>query len=102
MSIHVNDVLEYLDTHQVCNYADGMDSLLETLHRVYTTYNAINSEELGCLYGKLQPVLELLPEKEADLLSDLVGDLCLEHEQLAFSHGVLVGMQLMTEVNWLP
>lgn len=102
MSIHVNEVLDYLDTHPVCQYAQGMDSLMEMLHEVYTMHNSIDSEKMRSLFGQLRPVLDMLPAKTADMLVSLVCDLCMEHEQLAFSQGVLVGMQLMTEVNRLP
>ena len=102
MSIYINDVFDYLDTHPVSRYEGDFQSLLEMLHEVYTMYNSIDSDEMHSLFGKLRPILESLSIPQEDQLFSAVCDLCLEHEQLAFSHGILVGMLLMAEVNMLP
>lgn len=102
MAVHINEVLEYLDTHLVCQKAEGMGALMETLHDVYLMHSPNDREALQGRFGKLRQILPLLPSEKADAFFALVADFCLEHEQLAFSQGVLTGMLLMTEVNSIP
>ena len=40
MSVHINEVLSYLDAHPIHSVEVGVESLLEMLHEVYTMYNA--------------------------------------------------------------
>lgn len=101
MSIHIDQVLDYLDYHPVCQYADTMKSLMEMLHDIYVMHNSIDSEKLRSMFSSLHAAVDSLPETDADMLLELVSGLCMEQEQLAFSHGIVVGMQLMTEVNFL-
>lgn len=101
MSIHIQEVLDYLDIHPARNYGESAGSLMEMLHEVYTMYNDIDSKEIRDKFAALQPVFEGLPAGEADALFSTICDLCMEHEQLAFSHGVAVGLLLMCEVNML-
>jgi len=102
MSIHIHQVLDYLDANPVCRHDGEIISLMELLHDAYTMHNAIDSEQLRGYFRKLRCHLEPLTQTQADELFCTVCDLCLEHEQLAFSHGIVVGMHLMTEVNYLP
>lgn len=102
MSIHINEVLDYLDAHPIRAYQGGVDSLMEMLHEVYTMHNSIDSEEIRNMFHKLRNLLKMLPPDGVDQVFSLVCDLCIAHEILAFSHGVVVGMHLMTEVNMLP
>ena len=102
MSIHTNDVLEYLDQQRICQKAQNMESLLEMLHYAYTQYNIVDSEEIRTLFARLRKIWEPVSMKDADEMFSIVCELCMEHEVLAFSHGVCAGMLLMTEVNRLP
>lgn len=102
MSIHISQVLDYLDNHPICREADCMESLLEMLHDVYSMHNSIDNEQIRDKFGQLRETLGQLPAETFDAFFALVCDLCMEHEQLAFSQGVLAGMMLMTEVNRLP
>ncbi len=102
MSIHIHQVLDYLDTHPICREADSMDSLLERIHDIYALNNHLDSEEIRSLLRSMRNLLECLPMERFEEVFAAVSDLCLEHEQLAFSQGVLAGMHLMTEVNTLP
>lgn len=102
MSIHIDEVLDYLDTHPIGCHEGSVKSLMEMLHEVYTMYNSIDSEELRGKFRELRPVLEQLPRDDGNRLFSLICDLCMEHEQLAFSHGIVVGMQLMSEIRVLP
>ena len=102
MSIHTKDVYEYLDTHPVSLYEGDFQSLLEMLHYIYTTCNPIDSEKIRENIHQLSDILKPLSFEDNNTVTDLVIDLCSEHEQLAFYHGMTVGMNLMTEINGLP
>lgn len=102
MAIHIDEVLDYLDVHPIGLHEGGMISLMEMLHDVYMEYNTIDSEELHNLFRNLHHILSGLSTDARNTVFDTVCALCAEHEVLAFSHGIVVGMQLMTEVNRLP
>ena len=102
MSIHINEVLDYLDDHPIGGHEGGIESLIEMLHDIYVEYNTIDSDEMHRLFKEFDKQLEMLPYDVADRLFSLICDLCVEHEVLAFSHGIVVGMYLMTEVRSLP
>lgn len=44
MSIHINEVLDYLDEQLVCQRADGMQSLMEMLYEAYTVHDSGGSQ----------------------------------------------------------
>ena len=102
MSIQINQVLDYLDTHPICQQADNMESLLEMLYNTYISFSDSNLQEIYALFRRLRHCMESLTKWEQDALFDAVSDLCAKHEVLAFSQGVLTGMQLMSEVHSLP
>lgn len=102
MSIHTAQVFEYLDTHPVSRYEGDFQSLLEMLHYIYTTCNPIDNDRIHESFLQLGEILSVLSFDEQNALSAIVCDLCYEHEQSAFFHGLSVGMHLMTEVNCLP
>lgn len=102
MSVHIDQVLEYLDTHLVCRCADRVESLLGMIRDVYMEYNETDSEEIRYMLGELGAMLETFPSQDAKRFLCVICQLCQSSEQLAFSQGILVGMQLMTEVNRLP
>lgn len=102
MSIHIDEVLDYLDAHPISGHNGDVESLLEMLHDAYCSYNSIDSDAIRGLFKKVDGVLEMLPSDAAEQLYSLVCDLCVEHEVLAFSHGIVVGMHFMTEVRTLP
>ena len=102
MSIKINQVLDYLDTHPICQQADNMESLLEMLSDIYLSHSNGNSTELYGLFARMRTCMAGLGQKEQDTLFDAVSDLCARHEVLAFSQGFLAGMLLMCEVHSLP
>ena len=99
MAVRIDQLIEYLDSHPICYYADNVESLLGMLYDIYTKHNGINSNELRKLTQKLDVVLEKLPVDTRDGADRLVGEMCREHEQVAFVHGVVVGLCLMTEIR---
>lgn len=102
MSININQVLDYLDNHPVCQQAGCMDSLLETLCDIYLSHSNGNSGEIYALFARLRSCMAGLRQSEQDALFDAVTDLCGKHEVLAFSQGFLVGMLLMSEIRMIP
>lgn len=102
MSIYIDEVLDYLDRHLVCQQADSMESLLEVLRDAYIRHNDPEGEKIRSGFAQLRQVLHPISPESFDSVFSIVCDLCLEHELLAFSQGVLTGMLLMTEVNRLP
>ena len=101
MSIHIHEMLDYLDVHPLRDCDSGA-SVMGVLCDVYTMHSTVDREELRNLLGKLAPLRESLSREASDVLFSAVGDLCMEHERLAFSHGVVVGMLLMEELTALP
>ena len=102
MSICSNQVFDYLDSHPVSRYDGNFQSLLEMLHYIYTTCNPIDSEAIRCGFQNMRTAMEKLSREEQDAVFSCACDLCFEHEQQAFYHGLTVGMHLMTEINGLP
>lgn len=101
MSIHINEVLDYLDAHPIRYYNGRIQSLMEMLYDVYAEYNCVESQEIQELLQAYDHLLEALPRSIKDELWTLSCNLCREHEVVAFSHGIVVGMHLMTELNSL-
>lgn len=102
MAIHINEILDYLDDHPVCCHNGGVESLMEMLHDAYIAHNSIDSEKIRSCFQALDSESENLTLNMANQLHSMICDLCMEHEVLAFSHGIVVGMHLMSEVNYLP
>ena len=95
MPIHINQVLDYLDTHPIVQEADSVPSLLELLHDVYAAHSGFDSRQL-------RESLPMLSGADFDAVAAQFRDLCPEQEQTAFAQGALTGMLLMSEVNMLP
>ena len=102
MSIHIHQIEEYLDNNLIVKRAGSVESLMELLHDAYLSYNTVDSDEIREKFAYLRALLPELPGQRFDELFAVVCDLCITHEVLAFSQGVAVGMDLMTEVNRLP
>lgn len=102
MSIHINQVLDYLDKHRACQKAGTMESLLDIVYEAYAEYDYFDSQKVREEMQKLENILDILPLRAYDEVVYLVCGLCSEHEKVAFSQGILAGMNLMTEINCLP
>ena len=102
MSINIEQVMAYLDTHPVGLYEGDFRSLLEILHGIFAESSPVDSGQLRAKYGELEGFLKHLTFEEADTVNTLVCSLCFEHEQRGFEYGILAGMQLMSEINALP
>lgn len=102
MSVHIHDVLDYLDHHRVCQEADSVGSLLETIYEAYESFNYFETDATREGLQTIQDLLDILPQRLQDAVLDRIFLLCRSQETLAFSQGILTGMTLMTEVNRLP
>ena len=102
MAIHKKDILTYLERNPIWSYQNRVESLLEILCRVYTEYNMTDTEEIKKSFQELDDLLELIPRERREELYTISIDLCIKHEVGAFSHGILVGMHLLAEINALP
>lgn len=79
-------------------YADA-NSILEMLFYYYMDANFIDNAAIRCQFRDLDKVLSKLPLKDNDKLFSLAVDLCISYARQAFTEGVLVGMQLFTELQ---
>lgn len=102
MSIHISQVFEFLEQYPVCQYEGDIPSLLEMLCDVYMFYNPVENKEIREQLRNLEWILNKLSVEDREALFQTARDLCQKYEKAAFSHGVVVGMNLMTEVNYLP
>ena len=101
MSITVNEVLNYIDSHPL-RFQDGsFSSFLDMLHYVYTESNPVDAWEIRQGFASLCPILNELSPEDADALFAVVCDLCLMHEKTAFAHGLTAGLYLHTELSSL-
>lgn len=98
MSIHIEQVCAYLDAHPLRKYPGDFESLLEMIHYIYTSNNPIDHTEIRRSFQQVDTILASLPLSESDRLFSIVSELCFQHEYTAFSHGILVGLLLMTEL----
>ena len=102
MSIRIKEIYSFLDEHPLNRHQGSLESFMELLYDAYTQQNPIVTENTYEMLQKIKMLLCELPPDVAERVNDLLYDLNLEQEVLAFSHGVAVGMHLMTEVNALP
>lgn len=79
---------------------DDAESLLDMIYWHYTEFNSMDKAVTDAYYEALREKVKLTPH-EYDEMLDIVGDLCLESERLAFMEGLMVGMVLMQEVTAL-
>lgn len=102
MSIHINDIVELLEQNPIHSYNGNIQSLLRLLYSAYSEYNVTNSPEARELFRSMDKHMEKLEYQEAECLNSNFMEICMNLEEIAFGHGILVGMYLMTEINGLP
>ena len=102
MSIHISQVIDYLDSHPVSKYPGNFESFLDMIHAIYTDSNPIENEQIYSALSEIATPMQLLSNEDSDDLFAAISTLCLEYERASFSHGLLAGMLLMTELNSLP
>lgn len=102
MSIQLSQVLDYLDAHPARHFDGSFESFLDLICSVYTESNPIETEKIRLKFSEIDAITESLSLQESDKLFDTVLSLCIEYERSAFSHGLLAGLLMMTELNALP
>lgn len=102
MPICSSQVLDYLDAHPIHQHEGDFSSLLDMLFFIYTSSNPIENDKIHSVITQLYSTFAPLTSEQENTLFSTLRVLCEENELAAFSHGVLVGMSLMTELNGLP
>lgn len=100
MSVHISEVIDYLDAYPLCCYEGSLCSFMEMLHNAYTQYNFIDSEKLKDFYIQLEKMEKRMTAEDIEEIDHLVSKIAMEHEILGFTHGIRLGMLLMTEINY--
>ena len=84
------------------NYGlDHIHALLDFLWYCYTRENPIVSDQMRQQLFSIDRIHSRLTLREGDELFDLVAQLCMEHERLAFREGLHVGVRLGEELRRL-
>lgn len=102
MSVHIHDVLDYLDIHPVNQHGDDVFSFMDLVFHAYSMYNTMDSAALREMRKNLCAILAKLPDEDSEFLFDRIGEFCMEKERIAFAHGIVVGIYLMSEIKMLP
>lgn len=74
------------------------DSLLSMLYMWYSEWNPIDSDLIRQGFYELEPYLCTRSGKTYDEIMDMISQLCVEHERVAFLEGVRVGVRLASEL----
>lgn len=91
------EVLQQHFTQNPPDYGDA-ESVLDMLFWYYTEYNQIDNEVIKTQFAKLRDYLNL-PPQEYDEVFYIVGNLCVEHSQLAFREGMKLILVLFQELK---
>ena len=78
---------------------DDSESILEMLYDIYAESNSFDNEVIRTDFHKLYRLLNGMPPKELDNLTDPINVLCRDHEMAGFILGVQVGIRLAQEVK---
>ena len=89
----------YLSANQPNYGMVGIDSILEFLFWNYTEYNPIYNETIRGEFRALDDLFSYLKPQQEDKVFDVINDLCLEHQQLAFREGFRVGLRMAEELK---
>ena len=79
-------------------YADA-NSILDMLFYYYIDANQIDNAVIRCQFRDLDITLSDLSWENNEKVFSLAVDLCISHAKKAFTEGVLIGMQLFTELQ---
>ena len=101
MTITAQQIRNYLASHPLRTQSGDFPSLLDALRDTYNEWNSVDSGAIRALFTRLDLILNKLPLKEQDDVIYTVCHLCSQYESEAFSHGILVGMNFMKELDEL-
>lgn len=97
MNTYKTAFMRYVKDHPMA-YAD-VDDLMGVLYNCYG--EKAETERVRAMFRDLQGLRQTMPQEAGEALFDLVCDLCLEKERLAFREGFRVGGQLILELGQL-
>lgn len=91
----VNRLSRQLNTFHALDCEEGHYSIPDLLWDCYLQCNPVDDGRIRAAERALKPVFAQLSMKNADLLSDLVSDLCIAYQRAAFLEGLHAGVNLM-------
>ncbi|MBP3305123.1 MAG: hypothetical protein J6J12_08930 [Oscillospiraceae bacterium] len=89
----------YLSANQPNYGVDSIGSILEFLFWNYTEYNPIYDETIRGEFRELHELFSYLTPQQEDRVFNVITDLCLKHQQLAFREGFRVGLRMAEELR---
>jgi len=78
---------------------EDSEPILEMLYDIYAESNSFDNEVIREDFHRLYRLLNGMPLKEIDKITDPVSVLCRDHEMAGFIHGVQVGIRLAQETK---
>lgn len=96
----MKEYLKFLEEHFRQNPPNhgAMESVLEVLYWYYAENNPIDSQKIRDSFAKLRSHFSNLSMQEFDPIFDIVSELCVEDQRLAFYEGLRLGVTLMIEL----
>lgn len=89
----------YLIDHPIDLGEDVDSPCLDALWWLYAEYHPMMNETIKTHYLNIRNLVETLPLVDSEQMMDLLSQLGLEHERIAFFVGFRLGAQLMLEIS---
>lgn len=96
---YIQKLKAYVEAQSSKLVCDDSESILEMLYDIYAESNCFDNEVIREDFHRLYRLLNGMPLKEMDKITDLVRVLCRDHEMAGFIHGVQVGIRLAQETK---
>ena len=96
--LKISDIKEFVIQSAAC-MEEQECSLMEMIWRSYTIYHGISSEKIDAGFLEVETAISQLSQKRKRRVMRLIGDLCVEHERLAFIEGIRAGSRLVLELG---
>jgi len=96
---YIRKLKAYVEAQSPKLVCDNSESILEMLYDIYAESNSFDNEIIWADFHKLYRLLNGIPLKEMDKITDPVSVLCRDHEMVGFIHGVQVGIRLAQEAK---
>lgn len=101
--MNLEEYIQKLKAHVEAQFSkfvcDDSESILEMLYDIYAECNSFDNEVIHADFHKPYRLLNGMPLKEMDKITDPVSVLCRDHEMVGFIHGVQVGIRLAQETR---
>lgn len=96
---YIQKLRAYVEAQSSMLVCDDSESILEMLYDIYAECNSFDNEVIREEFHKLYRMLNGIPLKEKDKITDPVCALCRDHEMAGFIYGVQVGIRLVRKVK---